>query len=75
MVRRMRHRPGSLQYGHYLLSERDDIFRCRGKKKLIDHFFRILERDGFLCLGASETLIGIDERFASVGHFTYQKKG
>ena len=61
-----------------------DIIFCRNvmiyfdievKKRLIDNFFRLLERDGFLCLGASESLIGVDGRFASVGHFTYQKKG
>ena len=61
-----------------------DIIFCRNvmiyfdievKKRLIDNFFRLLERDGFLCLGASESLIGVNDRFASVGHFTYQKKG
>jgi len=61
-----------------------DIIFCRNvmiyfdaeiKKKLVDSFFHILERDGFLCLGASESLIGIDERFSLVGHSTYQKKG
>jgi len=60
-----------------------DIIFCRNvmiyfdagvKRKLIDNFFRILERDGFLCLGASESLIGFDNRFALVGHSTYQKK-
>ena len=61
-----------------------DIIFCRNvmiyfdievKKRLINNFYRILERDGFLCLGASESLIGVDDRFALVGHFTYQKKG
>ena len=61
-----------------------DIIFCRnvmiyfdadGKKKLMDHFFRILERDGFLCLGTSESLIGVDKCFALVEHATYQKKG
>ncbi len=60
-----------------------DIIFCRNvmiyfdagvKRKLIDNFFRVLERDGFLCLGASESLIGFDNRFALVGHSTYQKK-
>jgi chemotaxis protein methyltransferase CheR len=50
-------------------------FDIEVKKRLIDNFFRLLERDGFLCLGASESLIGVNDRFASVGHFTYQKKG
>jgi chemotaxis protein methyltransferase CheR len=61
-----------------------DIIFCRNvmiyfdievKKRLIDNFFRILGQDGFLCLGASESLIGVDDRFTSVGYFTYQKKG
>jgi len=61
-----------------------DIIFCRNvmiyfdtevKKRLIDNFFHILEQDGFLCLGASESLIGVDDRFALVGYFTYQKKG
>ena len=61
-----------------------DIIFCRNvmiyfdmkvKKRLINNFYRILEPDGFLCLGASESLIGVDDRFALVGYFTYQKKG
>jgi chemotaxis protein methyltransferase CheR len=61
-----------------------DIIFCRNvmiyfdievKKRLINNFYRILERDGFLCLGASESLIGVDDRFALVSYFTYQKKG
>ena len=50
-------------------------FDADRKKKLIDDFFRILERDGFLCLGTSESLICVDKRFALVEHATYQKKG
>jgi chemotaxis protein methyltransferase CheR len=61
-----------------------DIIFCRNvmiyfdievKKRLIYNFFHILEQDGFLCLGASESLIGVDDRFALVGYFTYQKRG
>ena len=61
-----------------------DIVFCRNvmiyfsgevKKELIANFFRVLDRDGFLCLGASESLVGIDERFALVGYSTYQKTG
>jgi chemotaxis protein methyltransferase CheR len=61
-----------------------DIIFCRNvmiyfdievKKRLIDNFCHILEQDGFLCLGASESLIGVDDRFALVGYFTYQKRG
>jgi chemotaxis protein methyltransferase CheR len=61
---------------------RVDILFCRNvmiyfdssdKRRLIDHFFHILTREGFLFLGASESLIGIDKRFALVGHSIYQK--
>ncbi|MBW1858489.1 MAG: protein-glutamate O-methyltransferase CheR [Deltaproteobacteria bacterium] len=60
-----------------------DIIFCRNvmiyfdpafKTKLIDSFYHLLETDGFLCLGASESLIGVDKRFALVGHSTYQKQ-
>jgi len=61
-----------------------DIIFCRNvliyfhpelKKKLIGNFFHVLEHDGFLFLGSSESLIGLDDRFALVGHSTYQKTG
>lgn len=61
-----------------------DIIFCRNvmiyfdtelKKKLIDNFFNILQPDGFLCLGSSESLIGVDDRFTLVGHAIYQKMG
>lgn len=61
-----------------------DIIFCRNvmiyfdpefKKKLIENFFQLLEADGFLFLGASESLVGVDNRFALVGHSTYQKQG
>ena len=61
-----------------------DIIFCRNvmiyfptevKKELIANFFRVLDQDGFLCLGASESLVGIDKRFALVGYSTYQKTG
>ncbi len=61
-----------------------DIVFCRNvmiyfpgevKKELIANFFRVLKRDGFLCLGASESLVGIDLRFALVGYSIYQKTG
>jgi chemotaxis protein methyltransferase CheR len=60
-----------------------DIIFCRNvmiyfdsqfKKRLIASFHRLLETDGFLCLGASESLMGVDDRFALVGHSTYQKR-
>lgn len=61
-----------------------DIIFCRNvmiyfdmeiKKRLIDNFFNVLEQDGFLFLGASESLVGVDDRFALLSYFTYQKKG
>jgi chemotaxis protein methyltransferase CheR len=61
-----------------------DIIFCRNvmiyfdaefKKKLIASFYRLLDTDGFLCIGASESLIGVDNRFALLGHSTYQKQG
>jgi chemotaxis protein methyltransferase CheR len=61
-----------------------DVVFCRNvmiyfdqeiKKKLINSFFHILEQDGFMCLGASESLIGVDNRFTLVGHAIYQKTG
>jgi chemotaxis protein methyltransferase CheR len=61
-----------------------DIIFCRNvmiyfdsqfRKTLIASFYRLLEKDGFLCLGASESLIGVDKRFVLVGHSTYQKQG
>ena len=61
-----------------------DIVFCRNvmiyfdpedKVKLIDHLFRVLSSDGFLFLGASESLIGIDKRFSLLSHSIYQKTG
>jgi chemotaxis protein methyltransferase CheR len=60
-----------------------DIIFCRNvmiyfdanfKKMLIAGFHRLLQTDGYLCLGSSESLIGIDKRFALIGHSTYQKR-
>ncbi len=50
-------------------------FDAELRKNLVDRFFRLLEPDGFLCLGASESLIGVDNRFALLSHATYQKQG
>lgn len=61
-----------------------DIIFCRNvmiyfdqeiKKRLIDNFFRVMAEGGFLCLGASESLVGMDSRFVLVGHAIYQKQG
>ncbi|NVL90493.1 MAG: protein-glutamate O-methyltransferase CheR [Desulfobacterales bacterium] len=64
-------------------SFKSDIIFCRNvmiyfdtgvKKKLINNFFNVLERDGFLCLGHAESLIGIDDRFDLVSRSIYKVK-
>jgi chemotaxis protein methyltransferase CheR len=50
-------------------------FNAEVKKESIQNFFRVLGWGGFLCLGGSESLVGIDERFALVGHSIYRKTG
>lgn len=61
-----------------------DIIFCRNvmiyfdpehKIRLINHLFNVLSGSGFLLLGASESLIGIDRRFSLVSHSIYQKNG
>ncbi|MBI9075882.1 MAG: hypothetical protein JEZ02_10755 [Desulfatibacillum sp.] len=60
-----------------------DIILCRNvmiyfsrtqKQQIMGEFLRLLPVGGYLCLGASESLIGIDDRFALIGHAVYQKK-
>jgi len=72
-----------LNFMHFEFSFKSDIIFCRNvmiyfdtevKKKLIDNFFNVLDRDGFLCLGHAESLIGIDERFDLVGRSIYKIK-
>jgi chemotaxis protein methyltransferase CheR len=50
-------------------------FHAEVKREIIQNFFRVLDREGYLYLGASESLIGIDDRFDLVGHSIYQKTG
>ena len=61
-----------------------DILFCRNvmiyfdmelRKKLISHLFSILQPEGFLFLGGSESLIGVDDRFSLIAYSTYQKTG
>lgn len=58
-----------------------DIVFCRNvmiyfdamtKKKLIDNFYRLLAQKGFLCLGLSESLIGVDDRFVLIRNAIYK---
>lgn len=60
-----------------------DLILCRNvmiyfdsatKKKIIDQFYRLLEPEGYLCLGLSESLLGIDDRFELIGRAIYRKK-
>ena len=61
-----------------------DLILCRNvmiyfdsatKKKIIDQFYRLLEPKGYLCLGLSESLLGIDDRFDLIERAIYCKKG
>ncbi len=49
-------------------------FQMSDKKRLLEEFFRLLAPLGYLCLGSSESLLGVDERFQLVGQAIYQKK-
>ncbi len=60
-----------------------DLILCRNvmiyfdsatKKKIIDQFYRLLEPEGYLCLGLSESLLGIDDRFELIEKAIYRKK-
>ncbi len=44
------------------------------KKKIIDQFYNLLEPEGYLCLGLSESLLGIDDRFSLIERAIYRKK-
>lgn len=49
-------------------------FQLSDKKRILEEFFRLLAPAGYLCLGISESLLGIDDRFQLVGQAIYQKK-
>ncbi|WP_035219749.1 CheR family methyltransferase [Desulfatibacillum aliphaticivorans] len=60
-----------------------DVILCRNvmiyfsrtqKQQIMGEFLRLLPIGGYLCLGASESLIGIDDRFSLIGHAVYQKQ-
>ncbi|MBU4288069.1 MAG: hypothetical protein KKI12_07860 [Proteobacteria bacterium] len=48
-------------------------FDNRTRKMISDQFYRLLEPKGYLCLGLSESLIGIDNRFKPVESAIYCK--
>ncbi len=48
-------------------------FSTFAKKQIMAEFLRLLPEGGFLCLGASESLLGIDDRFSLIGHAVYKK--
>ena len=65
------------------LKELIDLILCRNvmiyfdsatKKKIIDQFYRLLEPEGYLCLGLSESLLGVDDRFELIEKAIYRKK-
>jgi len=60
-----------------------DLILCRNvmiyfdpatKKKIVDQFYRLLEPEGYLCLGLSESLFGIDDRIELIEKAIYRKK-
>lgn len=61
-----------------------DLILCRNvmiyfdsatRKKIADQFYNLLEPKGCLCLGLSESFLGIDDRFALIERAIYRKKG
>lgn len=67
----------------YPLTGPVDMILCRNvmiyfstavKKQIMTEFLRLLPDGGYLCLGASKSLLGIDDRFSLIGHAVYQKK-
>ena len=72
----------NLLEGPYPIKGPMDMILCRNvmiyfsrtqKQQIIGEFLRLLPVGGYLCLGASESLIGIDDRFTLLGHAVYQK--
>lgn len=67
----------------YPISEKMDIVFCRNviiyfdkptQKKLFSQIEKLLDDNGLLVIGHSETLFGISETFKFLGHTIYQKK-
>ena len=60
-----------------------DLILCRNvmiyfdvpmKEKIIDEFHRLLGPEGYLCFGFSESLLGVDDRFALMKCEAYMKR-
>jgi len=49
-------------------------FDTRTRKMISDQFYRLLGPKGYLCLGLSESLLGIDDRFKYIESAIYCKK-
>lgn len=49
-------------------------FDSATRKKVTDQFYNLLEPKGCLCLGLSESLLGIDDRFSLIERAIYRKK-
>ncbi len=50
-------------------------FAAPAKKAILAEVHRLLSPGGFLCLGGSESLVGLDDRFSLLSHAVYVKKG
>jgi chemotaxis protein methyltransferase CheR len=49
-------------------------FKAPLKRKIILELHRLLAEDGVLCLGGSESLLGVDDRFVLTGQAIYRKR-
>ena len=49
-------------------------FSMPDKKSVLDQFYKLLADGGYLFLGDSESLLGLDDRFTLIRHAVYQKR-
>jgi len=70
--------------GHWPISGKFDVIFCRNvliyfdkktQEKLVSRFYDVLEDDGILMLGHSESVLKGSDVFSSMGKTIYQKKG
>lgn len=50
-------------------------FDAMTRKNIVSEFYRLLADDGYLFLGGTESLFGVDDRFTLVGQAVYRKTG
>lgn len=50
-------------------------FDAATRKNIVSEFHRLLADDGYLFLGGTESLFGVDDRFSLVGQAVYRKTG